>query len=172
MCICAFIMHGGMRAQVFLTKDEALKRAFGPSASIERRTVFLTDEQVEQIRKRAKAKVESKIVTYYVGKTDTGVQGYAFFETHVVRTMPATYMVVVSPDATVRGVEILAFYEPEDYLPPARWLNQFDGQRLSDELWVKRSIRNISGATLSAHAITEGSRRILATFEVALQKEK
>lgn len=159
-------------AQVSLTREEALKAAFPESARVERKTLFLTDDQVERIQTMARAKVESKIVTYYTGKFDTRTIGYAFFETHIVRTMPETFMAVINSGGTLKTVEILAFYEPEDYRPPARWLNQFKNRTLSDDLLVKRGIRNVSGATLSAHAITEGVRRALAVYHVALRKEE
>lgn len=155
---------------MYLTKDEALKRAFS-GATLERKTLFLTDDQVRAIQARAKAKIESKIVTYYVARRGREVEGYAFFETHVVRTMPATFMIVVGPDSSVRAVELLAFYEPEDYLPPSRWLELFKSKKLEDDLFLKRGIYNIAGATLSAHAISEGVRRALATFEIAVPRE-
>lgn len=168
---CA-LMASATSAQVFLTKEQALKQAFSSATSIERKVVFLTDEQVKKIEAKAKAKVDSKVLTYYVGMTDSGPAGYAFFETHTVRTMPATYMVVIAPDGSINHVEILAFYEPEDYLPSQRWLNLFHTKTLDDDLWLKRGIRSISGATLSAQSIVEGTRRILATYHVAVAKEK
>ncbi|HWP82912.1 MAG TPA: FMN-binding protein [Bacteroidota bacterium] len=161
-----------LQAQVYLTRDEALKLSFPQAASVGRKTVFLTDRQVEAIQAKAKAKVESRVVTYYVGKVGGKVDGYAFFETHVVRTMPATFMTIIDPDSSVRSVEILAFYEPEDYLPPKRWLELFKAKRLENDLFLKRGVQNIAGATLSAHAIAEGVRRMLATFEIAVPKEE
>jgi hypothetical protein len=168
----ALVVIGGVRisfAQVYLTRDEALQLAFPQGSKIDRKTLFLSDQQVEQIEKLARAKVESKVITYYAGKEDTGVVGYAFFETHVVRTMPETFMTVIAPDGTIKLVEILAFYEPEDYKPSKRWLDQFVHQGLSEDLRLKGSIRAISGATISAHAITDAVRRILATYKLAVR---
>jgi hypothetical protein len=81
-----------------------------------------------------------------------------------VRTMPATIMVVVNPDTTVRVVELLAFYEPPDYRPSERWMRQFSAAGPSTDLYLKRGIHAISGATLSALSITESVRRLLATY--------
>jgi hypothetical protein len=154
-----------------MTQQQALAYYF-PVGTIQRKTVFLSDPQVEAIQRQAKVRVDSKVVTYYVGKTPAGMPAYAFFDTHIVRTMPETFMAVIRPDSTVGAVEVLAFYEPEDYLPPARWLSLLVDSRLTDELRLNRGVRNISGATLSAQAITNGVRRLLATFEVAIPKEK
>jgi Na+-translocating ferredoxin:NAD+ oxidoreductase subunit G len=158
-------------AGVLMTQEEALKRAF-PGASVERKTVFLEEAQVKEIQNLARAKLESEVVTFYVGKSTAGVLGYAFVETHIVRTMPETFMAVLNPDGTVSFVEILAFYEPEDYLPPKRWLGLFGNKKLDNDLMVKRGIRNVTGATLTAQAITDGVRRILAIYQVAIQKER
>lgn len=157
------------KAQVYLTKEEALKMYLGES--FERKTIFLTDDQVKAIQHSAKAKVESKILTYYVGKKNTSVTAYAFLETRTVRTMPATYIVVVNPDGSIRAMEMLAFYEPEDYLPPKRWMKTFEKKTVDDDLWLKRGVFNIAGATLSAQAIAESVRRILTTYNLVIPKE-
>lgn len=171
LLLAATLLTSHLSAQVFLTKDEALRIFFPEPASIERRNLFLTDAEVDRIQAQAKAKVGSKIVTYYVGRLDNHVQGYAFLDTRTIRTEPATYMVVINPDSSLRAVELLAFYEPEDYLPPKRWLSLFEKKKNNDDLWLKRGIHSISGATLSAQAITEGVRRILATFQIAVPKD-
>ncbi len=159
------------RAQVFKTQKQALEQAFTECDTVKRNTVFLTDKQVAKIQKKANAKLESKLATYYVGVKSDSVTGYAFFETNIVRTKPETFMVVVNPDGSVRFVEILAFYEPMDYLPTDRWFRLFEGKVLNNELWPKRGIHNISGATLSVRAITLGVRRILATYDIAIARE-
>lgn len=157
--------------RVFMSRQAALKLAFPSASSVDRKTVFLSQEQAAAVQKLAKSKAESQMVTYYVGKSTGGVLGYAFFETHIVRTMPETFMAVVDPDGTLKFVELLAFYEPGDYLSPKRWFALFGGRKLDDELWVKRGIRNVTGATLSAQAVTDGIRRVLAFFQIAIKKE-
>lgn len=169
MSLAIILSSASAMSQVYLTKETALKLSF-PDATIERRTVFLTDVQVQMIQNSAKAKVTSRVITYYVGMNNGRPAGYAFFETHIVRTMPATFMIVVNPDSTVRAVELLAFYEPEDYRPPERWLELFGGKSLQSDLWLKRGIQNIVGATLSAQSVSDGVRRTLALYETVLSR--
>jgi hypothetical protein len=169
--VLTLMLASKLSGQVFLTRDEALKVYFPPPSSIERKTVFLTDAQVEKIQAQARAKVDSRIVIYYVGREKNRVLGYAFLDTRTIRTEPATHMVVISPDSSVRAVELLAFYEPEDYLPAKPWLAQFSQKRTLDEVWLKRGIQNIVGATLSAQALTDGVRQILSTFLIAVPME-
>ena len=159
-------------AQVFKTQKKALQEAFPNGVSIERKTLFLTDEQVNQIQRLAKTKLESKIITFYEGEKADSITGYAFFETNIVRTKPETFMVVLDKKARIKFVEVLAFYEPLDYLPTSNWFALFTDKILSDKLWPKRDIHNITGATLSVQAITQGVRKMLAIYEVAIAKGK
>lgn len=160
-----------LQAKILTTREQILKHAFGERANISRKTLFLTMEQVKAIEKAARVKVESKLVTYYVAQSTNGVEGYAFPDSSIVRTMPVTYMVIVNPDATVRFVEIMAFHEPEDYLPHNRWLKLFGGKILEDSLWPRRGIPNVTGATLTVNTITYGVRKILAIYQIAVEKE-
>ncbi len=155
-----------IEAKVFLTQDEALALAFGEASRAEMKTAFLTDEQVQRVKTLAGSEPPSRVVVYYEGEAPPGRQITAWFETHLVRTLPETVMVVVGKDARVLRVDILSFDEPEDYMPKARWLEQFEGKPLDDELSTSRAIRAVTGATLSSRAITATVRRILALHEV------
>lgn len=172
--ICAILLISiqPSHAQVFKTQQKALQEAFPNGVSIERKTLFLTDEQVNQIQRLAKTKLESKIVTFYEGEKADSITGYAFFESSIVRTKPETFMVVLDKKARIKFVEVLAFYEPLDYLPTSNWFALFTDKILSDKLWPKRDIHNITGATLSVQAITQGVRKMLAIYEVAIAKGK
>ena len=92
--------------------------------------------------------------------------GTAYFDTHVVRTMPETILVVVDPSGILARVEVLSFSEPEEYLPRPRWYAQFPGKPLDAELSVKRGVRPVVGATLTARATTAATRRVLALHRV------
>lgn len=152
-------------ARLLLSQKEALALAF-PGGGVERRTAYLSDDEIKIAQEKARAKIESKVWVYYVGKSSAGVLGYAYFETHVVRTMPETFMAVLEPSGEVRFVELLSFAEPDDYLPRPRWLDQFRGRSLDRELMLRRAIRNMTGATLTSQALTDGVRRVMAVHEL------
>jgi hypothetical protein len=160
-----FLLAAPAGATVFLTQDKALALAFPAGVTIKRTTVFLTDAQLARARVLAGAGVDvaSALVVRYVGVDDKGrTVGTAYFDTHRVRTLEETLMVVVGPDGRVSRVDVLAFGEPPEYLPKRGWLDQFLGRTLDDELSVKRGIRGITGATLSSQAATDAVRRVLA----------
>jgi hypothetical protein len=157
-------------APVYATREEALSRAFPPPAVIERKTHFLSDSEREQASRAARAKIESSLIVAYVGKGPQGPLGTAYFDTHVVRTLPETVLVTVRPDGTLGGVEVVAFAEPEDYLPRPRWLRFFAGRRLDPELVVGRGLAHVSGATLTTRAIVAAARRVLAVHAVVARR--
>jgi hypothetical protein len=153
-------------AKVYLSQEQALALAFGDASRAERRTAFLTDEQAAGIRERAGSEPGSRVVVYYEAKDEEALQITAYFDTHLVRTLPETVMVVVGPDSRVVRVDLLSFDEPEDYLPKRRWLDQFNGRPLDEELSTSRSIRAVTGATISSRVITATVRRVLALHAV------
>ncbi len=159
-------------AKVYQTKEEALKLAFPEADTIEKKVVFLDDKEQKETEAIAKVKMDSKIYTFYTGKMGQVILGYAIFGSHIVRTKPEVYMVVINADGSLKSVEVLAFYEPEEYLPPRRWFDQFAGKVLDDALWAKRGISAVTGATLSANGITQEVRKVLAIFQEMVIKGK
>ena len=128
-----------------------------------RTTAYLSAEQVEAARKEAQAPVDSAVVTRYAAFTPEGAHlGTAYFDGHVVRTATEVLMVVVAPDRSVASVDVLAFGEPQDYLPRSGWLKRVEGRKAEDGLFVGRALAHVSGATLTTRAIAAAVRRVLA----------
>jgi len=157
--------------RVLLSQQDALASAFGGGASIERQPLYLTDAEIADATRRAGSKVDGGLVVRYAATRGGRLVGWAYFDSHRVRTLPETIMVVVLPDGTIDRIEILAFNEPMDYFPKKRWIEQLDGRRLDDELSLKRSVRPMSGATLTGRAIVDASRRILAIHEIVAARK-
>jgi len=150
---------------VLLSQQQALAEAF-PEAEVERLTAFLDQPQVRRIEELAGSEIESRVIIRYRGVREGGVLGTAYFDSHLVRTLPETLMIVVGPDGDVMRIEVLSFDEPPDYLPREKWFEQFDGRGLDPELSLKRGIRGVTGATLSSRAVTTAVRRALAIHRV------
>ena len=89
-----------------------------------------------------------------------------FVVDHVIgKHLYIDYAVSLDPTGRVMRVEILQYRE--SYGGEVRepgWLAQFVGKTSSSSLKVGSDIRNISGATLSSLHVTEGVKRILATY--------
>jgi len=141
--------------QVLLTQEEALRLAFPEPATVERRTAFLAEDDLAEVRRLA-IPAESNgrsVVTYYIGWKDGKPLGVAYFDAHRVRTR-------------VARIEILGFAEPPEYMAPDGWLELFSGRGLDDGTSTRRDIPIITGATLTARATTAAVRRSLALHQV------
>jgi len=165
------LVGGTAWATVLITVEEALELAF-PGAITKRETLFLSDDQRSRAEKESGAEVSSSLATRYVATGEDGaVLGWAYLDTHRVRTLPETLMVVLGADGAVRRVEVVTFREPLEYMPREGWYGQYEGQQLDDDLALKRDIRPVTGATLTARATTEAVRRVLAIHAVAAREE-
>jgi electron transport complex protein RnfG len=171
MVACAaLLVSAGAWATVLITVEEALELAF-PNATTDRQTLFLSGEQRDRVAKNSGAEVSSSLATRYVATgADGAVRGWAYLDTHRVRTLPETVMVVLDADGTVRRVEVVTFREPLEYMPRKGWYEQFEGQKLDDDLALKRDIRPVTGATLTARTTTEAVRRVLALHAVVAEE--
>lgn len=171
--VLGFVLMGSAFAQamVIYSKEEALEIAFPLAQEVVAKSFFLTSDELAQVTEKARVKMDSKLVTFYVGYAEGIPQGYAFIETHIVRTFPETFLVVISPGGTVEKLVVLAFYEPPEYLPSDRWLKQFSDKRLSTGMRLRRGIHGIMGSTLTAQAATSGVRKVLALFELLIEEQ-
>jgi len=160
--------YASVFAALFYSRKQAIKVAFPTSDKVDTVTLILTkDEQKALIRESASV-IDSRIFSYYVGKKGGKILGYAFIETHVVRTMPEAIMTVLSPDGAVEKVFILAFYEPQEYMPSALWLKQFLGKTVKSNIRLNQGIQSITGATLSCRAITKGVKKNMAFYKLKI----
>ncbi|MGD9651147.1 MAG: FMN-binding protein [Candidatus Dadabacteria bacterium] len=155
-------------AGVFMKRDEALETAFPDADSIEKIEVYVSEDDARKIESLAKAKLNGRLFMVYKAIKGGETIGYAVIDTHELRSMTETVMFVINPDGTLKHTEILAFFEPPDYMPANNWIVLFDGKSTGDTLKVGRDIPNISGATITAVALSESVRRTLALIQVKI----
>jgi len=83
-----------------------------------------------------------------------------------------TLLVAVAPEGRILRVEAVVFREPGEYMAKEAWVRQFEGKNLDAHLSLKGEIRPLSGATLTAHAMTNAARRCLALHQVLYREVK
>lgn len=154
-------------AEVFHSKEEAFEIAFGKGAQVENLPVFLTDEQTAAIEKMARVKLDSQLYTFFEGRHNGELLGYAAIESHTVRTQPETLLIVLSPKGEFVKSEILAFHEPPEYKPKQAWFQTLIRKPVT-ELLPGGGVDGIAGATLSVRASLESIRKVLAVYQVAV----
>ena len=155
-------------AKIFYSKNEAMELAFGKNAQVEMLSLFPDDQQVEKIQKMAKVKLDSGLFTFYQGKDQNQILGYASIETITVRTKPETLMIILTPGGDLRNVFTLAFHEPPEYQPPERWFTQLYNRPLA-EMDFNKGVDGITGATLSTRAAISSVRKVMAIYQVMIK---
>jgi len=161
-----FLSMPAALAEVHLTTAEALALAFQGCQIVER-TAYLSTEQRKAASALADVPVESGLIRQHLGLCGGAVAGTAYFDTHMVRDLPATLMVVVDPSGEVARVEVLSFRGPDENRPPQEFYGYLAGHGLDEELTVKKTGgRLLTGATLSIHATIQAVRRTLALHRI------
>ncbi len=152
-------------ATTYFTTEQAQQAIF-PGEKFTAAYATLTDEQVRQIEKASDANVLQKEVKAW--KVAGG--GWFILDQVVGKHEFITYAIGLNTDGSVKSIEIVDYRESYGYeVRNPQWRKQFVGKTAADPLKLNQDIRNISGATLSSKHITDGVKRILATYAVALK---
>ena len=164
--LCLFFATA-LRAERYLTREQAGKLAFPTADRFEEKVLRFSPEQRAAIQKRSgvAVKVDGNKVAYaYEGSRLLGV----LFLDHVLgKHEIIDYTVALSPEGKIFAIEILEYRESYGYeIRGAKWRSQFVGKRADNTLRLNKDIYNISGATMSCRHVTEGVRRVLATFDL------
>jgi len=152
-------------ATTYLTVEQAQQVIF-PGAKLTEAFVTLTPAQRHRIEKTTGVDVPYKEIRLW------RVSGGGFFivDQVVGKHEFITYALGLNADGSVKQIEILDYRESYGYeIRNQNWRHQFVGKTTADPLRLDQDIMNISGATLSCRHITDGVRRLLATYAVALK---
>lgn len=154
------------------TFPDAVRGVFPGADNMKRQTFYLTTEQMRRAGELAGENIDTGLlISYRITRGDT-LLGWAYLDTHRVRTLNETILVCVDVAERILHVEVLNFNEPQEYIASDRFLELFKGRRLDSQLSLKGSVPTVTGATLTCSAITSAARRVLALHRIALESEK
>src|SRR5882757_377865 len=162
--LAAVVVSSPAQALVYLTIEQAQKLMFG-DRELTAVPLALTAAQMAAIEKDSGVKVFAGSLRGW--KADDG--GYFFVDAVIGKHDLITYAVALGADGKVRQVEILEYREAYggDVRNP-HWRAQFTGKQHGDALSIGDGIQNVSGATLSCTHVTDGIRRLLSTYAIAI----
>ena len=163
--MAALVMLAAGPAVAQISREKALDAVY-PGAAIRAEQIFLTPAQQKQVLIRSDADVPTIHYARYVATRDGKVVGYAYIDTHTVRTKRESLLISLDERGQVLRVDVTAFFEPPEYKASDAWLRQYRDRTLTDDVAVNRAIRPIAGATLTARATNDAVRRVLAIDEV------
>ena len=162
--LAALASPGAVYATTYLSVEQAQSLMF-PGETLSPQFRQLSSDQVAAIRKASGESPLGKELK--VWRTSKG--GWFFVDEVVGKHEFITLALALDPTGAVRSVEILDYREAYGgQVRAAAWRAQFVGKHAGDALKLGSDIKNISGATLSSKHVTDGVRRLLATYAAIL----
>ena len=156
-------------ATVYLT-IQAAQQAMFPGARLVEHDLAFTPDQRKAIARGSGVGSFDKVQRVWDVRSGNGRAGWFIVDRVLGKHEMITYAVALSPDGTVKRVEILEYRETYGgEVRNPNWRQQFVGKRSGSQLQLGKDIRNISGATLSSRHVTDGIRRLLVTWELLLK---
>ena len=151
-------------AVVYLSLEQAQGLMF-PGATFAPEFRALTPAQASAIEKASGVNVRSRDL--HIWRVSTG--GWFIADEVVGKHDFIPFALGLDANGAVRSVEILEYREAYgDQVRNPAWRAQFVGKRHGAALTLTKDIQNISGATLSSRHITDGVKRLLATYAILL----
>ena len=160
----ALVIAVPAHATVFLTIEQAQALAF-PGATFMKDFRTLTTGQVSAIERASGTDVRSRELKVWHASDG----GWFIVDEVVGKHDFIPIALALDANGAVKLVEILEYREAYGgEVRNPKWLAQFTGKQSGAALQLTHDIENISGATLSSKHITDGVRRLLATYAVVL----
>lgn len=161
------------RAKELLKLEAAQKLIFPTAQRFEPHFVTLTAAMKEKIEAASDTRVRGAQQQVWRALGAKGaLQGYFIIDNVIGKHEYFDYAAGLGPQGEVLRVELLNYSETHGGQVQRReWLRQFEGKRFGDRVALTQGIDGISGATLSCKHVTDGVRRLLALYDLAL-KEK
>ncbi len=161
----ALIVPVGAHAKVYLSVEQAQHAMFG-DAAMTQAPVVLTDDQQDKLHDASS--VSLKFDGHRIWKVAGG--GWFVVDQVVGKHEMITYAVGIDAAGKVKDVEILEYLESYGYeVADESWRRQFVGKTADAPLKLNKDITNISGATLSSKHITDGVKRVMTMYDLALK---
>lgn len=162
--VSALVVPSAFAVQ-YLTVDQA-QRAIFPGKSFTAAPVKLGAAQRKAIEQASGVRVLHN--EQQVWRVNGG--GWFLVDEVVGKHEFITYAVGLNADGSVKQIEVMDYRETYGgQIRDQKWRAQFVGKTSESALKLDTDIKNISGATLSCRHVTDGVKRLLAFYEIALK---
>ena len=153
------------QAKIYMTAEQAHQILF-PNKQLTKAPFIITDDLQE--RMRAASSIRHPFQGDRIWRTPDG--GWLIIDEVVGKHEMITYAVGIHPNGSILGIEILEYVESYGYeVGEAQWRKQFAGKTAKDPIKLNQDIQNIGGATLSCKHLTDGVKRVLVLYDLALK---
>lgn len=161
----AGIVQPTAQATTYLSVEEA-QQVLLPKIKLSPVAIIMSDEVKKQVAVDSGVrwpKVEPK---YW-----RSTQGHWFILDRVLgKHEDIIYAMAIDPEGKTLGLEVLEYRESYGgEVRDEKWRAQFKGQSAAADLTFNKTIKNITGATLSSRHLMEGAKRFLSLYKQQLK---
>lgn len=157
-------------AEDYLSIPQAQKVLFPEASIFLEAAIHLSDDQLKTIKQRAGVRQRSATQQVWRAEKNGELLGWFLVDDVVGKHEFITYGTAISVSGTVVGIEILSYRETHGgQIRKPEWREHFKGKTLDDKFKLNKDIPNISGATLSCRNVTDGVKRLLVIYDIALK---
>lgn len=172
-CACLVVVPVVDARHEYSTREQALASAFPGRTRIESVTVRFDAAARSDLEGSLRRRPVPRELTFFDVRDERGEPlGWAIERDVLGKSEPITYLVAFDAQRRVLGIEILAYRESHGgEVRRGAFRKQFVGKDARSELKLGRDVRNISGATISCRAITDGVHDDARLLERALSSQ-
>jgi Na+-translocating ferredoxin:NAD+ oxidoreductase RnfG subunit len=157
-------------AAQYMSLEQAQALIFPNAKEFMAAPVTLTPDQVARIERQSGVAVRFPQQQVWQARTEGKLLGWFIVDQVIGKHELITYAAGINPDGSLRQFQILEYREAYgSQIRYANWRDQFVGKTAADKLELDTDIVNISGATMSCRHVTEGIKRLLVFYQVALR---
>lgn len=153
--------------QVYWEATQLLSSFFPDADRVTYRQLELSTSETTLLENRLRAPVTRSSWTIFIATDEADqVMGYAVFDEELGEHMPISFAVQLDPTGQVVRQEVMVYREAYgEGVISERFRRQFVGRGQGDPF---RDIDSVSGATISTHSMTRGTRRIVEVLGLIL----
>ncbi|MDT8338349.1 MAG: FMN-binding protein [Sulfurimonas sp.] len=158
-----------LSAKMLISPVDAMQQNYGAKNKVSEENILLTGAQAKKIQEASQVKLGTKIFKVFKAEQNGKTLGYGILINRKIRSKNGVVLYLISPESVLKGIEVIAFNEPMEYVPSKKWMSQFENVDTKMPLSLSKDIPTITGATLSAKSFLDGSRVAFALYNEILK---
>ena len=155
----------------------ALSNSYPQATSFQKESIYLSKKELKKLNEIANQgykpgiSFKKRFFKRYLAMKQNRLVGYAYLDTHIVRTLYETVLIIIDLKGKISRIQILNFKEPLEYKPSERWLKQYQGRKNPHKLTLQREIVAITGASFTTRSLNRAVKKILILHRYLLRKQ-
>jgi Na+-translocating ferredoxin:NAD+ oxidoreductase RnfG subunit len=158
-----------LSAKMLVSPIDAMKQSYGVDSKIIEESIILSGAEAKKVQDASQVKLGTKIFKVFKAVEDSKTLGYGVLINRKIRSKNGVVLYMISPESVLKGIEVIAFNEPMEYVPSKKWISQFENVDTKTPLALSKDIPTITGATLSAKSFVDGSRVAFSIYNELLK---